>query len=116
MAEGYQNNLNSPGGLRIITDVAQIGLSGTPTLKSIVTAMPNISMALFTNNQIDQSDMSTTSLGGPANVVIIFRLLNNRIFAFGARTFGNISDASSKLAFATWDETNWHGWFELAKA
>lgn len=93
---------------------SELGLSGTPTMKAIVDAMPNHSVGCFQNGDIDQTAL-TQPFGDDVSVVIIFKVMQYRSLAFGGRAYNSISNNASRYAFASYDGNAWKGWFAIVK-
>lgn len=90
----------------------ELGLTGTPTMKTIVDTMPVRSIGCFGNAQIDQSGL-LQPLAGDINVIIIFKNNAYRTFALGARSYHDVIAKSTGIAFAFFDESQWIGWYDL---
>ena len=99
---------------------AELGISGKPSMKELTDAMPNGSIAVVSNNDMNFTDTEMT-YGTLISVAVIFRSkYPYRTFAIGARTYANITLQQMQLFYAAWNNDmygtgngGWVGWKEV---
>lgn len=104
---------------RLYFSIGELGLTGTPTMADVATAMTNHSIAILDGGTIDQSALTLPyGTNSAPNVITIFRVIQHRIFAVAARAYSSVPDANSHYLFASWDSTGliWRGWFAMMRA
>lgn len=95
-----------------INGIAQLGLTGTPTMKTIADTMPNNSIGLFVDTEVDQSAL-TPLPNGAVSEILILKYTSNRTVAIGSRNYANIVLGNARLAFAAYNGSSWLGWKQL---
>ena len=95
-------------------NVADLGLTGTPTMTAVAQALPDNSIFIANNGEIDQSELTwPDGSNNPPNVVMIFRDKSYRMMAVAGRAYNGILLTNANLYYAAWDGTAWVGWRKM---
>lgn len=110
---------NAVNSAHLYFDPAELNLTGTPTMKEVVDAMPNHSIGVFNNSMVDQTGMTQpfTIIASDRiiNNITIFKISQYRAYAIGNRAYNGVTEDKAFFAFAGYNGNAWVGWMALLK-
>lgn len=110
---------NAVNSAHLYFDPAELNLTGTPTMKEVVDAMPNHSIGVFSNSMVDQTGMTQpfTIIASDRiiNNITIFKITQYRAYAIGNMAYYGVTEDKAFFAFAGYNGNAWVGWMALLK-